>query len=643
MDVSEQDFEPDYLCDPTPSPTPTVGKPSPDPAGSSSSSFHPSPSPTHPQRPSPSAHSSPVSRGRPPVPPTISPVRPPVFSLVRSVSVPPLADSVPTVSVRSVSVEVPSCTAFGPSVCVEVPCRSSAPPRVPARAASVPPASVLSHRSSSLVVSSGTSGRSVQAAPYSLSGRQQRRCSVEGCTFTSYGTGGHERRHLQKDHLPWWLKAFTACWHCKEQLNCNQSLRYHLENRSSEHPANAGFGEEQVRDWAYKLNGLLHIFCSALSLTSVSELLAYVRECHLWPTEQGTFTPQDEELLRGYEKEFSDHVPAHFSASPPTSVSCLSHWKILIFLLNAVSPASREAAASSSLCRMPGGRQISTLTPVWTSNVPVEFIDSHFHLDLTLRELGYSCFAELEAACAQPNFILLCAVANFVFQPLQTRIDQCLYLPSQIVYSVGFHPSAIRSFLPLEQSVSNILVPHLLSSRCVGVGEVGLDFTKSTPRQLQFAALRLLLPLARTHGKALILHCRDSSQSGEQAVDALFSLLVELGLSSLPIHFHCYTYPKAFAQRWIAQFPRVCFGVAAPVMLNSDLQEAVAWLPRERLLLETDAPFLAPRVPGVRFHRNTPWNLCHTLNFVAQLRNVPPGVLLGQANANACTVYNFPV
>ena len=227
-----------------------------------------------------------------------------------------------------------------------------------------------------------------------------------------------------------------------------------------------------------------------------------------------------------------------------------------------------------------------------------------------------------------------------MFSPIDQAISSCLYFPSGIAYSVGFHPSGLAAFKPLEQSIS-ILTPHLVKANCVGVGEVGLDFTKSTPRSLQVAALHLLLPLARDHGKVLILHCRDSPHSGHQAADLLLSILQDLALTDLPIHFHCFSYPKSVAEQWIQCCPKVHFGLAAPVMSNRHLAEVAAWLPRDRLLLETDAPFLAPR--GVPFHRNTPWSLCVTARYVARLRNVPLPALVGQANANACSLYDFPL
>ena len=123
-------------------------------------------------------------------------------------------------------------------------------------------------------------------------------------------------------------------------------------------------------------------------------------------------------------------------------------------------------------------------------------------------------------------------------------------------------------------------------------------------------------------------------------MDVLLSLLKELCLTGLRIHFHCFSYPKSVAAEWIRVCPRVHFGITAQVMVSHDTSEVATWLPRDRLLLETDSPFLAPR--GVGFHRNHPWHLRATAIHVARLRNVCLSLLLGQANANACALYDFP-
>ena len=551
---------------------------------------------------------------------------------------------------------VPASASFVPASARFVPASASSVPvsvgSVPASASSsVAPRGLLSVASlatSSLSVSAGPVRRRVQipaCAPYPVPGRRERCCSVDGCPESFGGKGRHEDRHIFKDHLPWWLKAHTACWHCKVQFNYPNNLRYHLSSVGPDHPSTAGFGPEQMQDWIFLLNGLLHLFCSFFCLGHVRELLAYVRAHHLWPTEecQGRFSLEEQELLRAYEREFEEFIPGHFTASPPVSVSCLSHWRVLVFLLNEVSPAVRDAVSVSYILRTPGGRHLPTVpsfTSVLDPSTPMEFIDTHFHLDLTLSKLGCRNFGELERRFGHSSFLLLRAVANFVFPSLATHIQSCVPFPSKVVYSIGFHPSVIRSFLPLEQSVQ-LLTPHLLQSNCVGVGEVGLDLTKSTPLALQVEALRLLLPLAHVHGKVLILHCRDSRSSGQQAADTLLSLLQELALTHLPIHFHSFNYSRSVAEHWLQVCPKVHFGLSAIVIMDSSMADVVAWLPRDRILLETDAPYLAP--PGVPRHRNNPWQLCYVMAYVARQRNVSPAILLGRANANACALYNFPV
>lgn len=503
--------------------------------------------------------------------------------------------------------------------------------------------------SRSFTGSRSRSARTARGHPQPPPRSAPRTCSVRACTTAFFGKGGHESRHALKCHLPWWLSAHTACWHCEQQFANGHALRHHLAFSEASHPPGAGFTTGRAHDWIYLFNGLLNVFCTALGLSDLWALLGYVREHHLYPSAErfAQLNQEDRELLMVYERTFTEHPPSDASklcVFPPSGVSCLSHWRVLVSLLNVVPPHVHALVLGSAAKTALDGRPIPAPGP--SMDYPVddsqslEFIDTHFHLDFTLRELGCRSFDQLEAAYSTADFTLLRAVSNFVFPNIAQNIMRTVPgHQTRVVYSVGFHPSAVQKFQPFPQSVAR-LVPHLLEPTCVGLGEVGIDLTKQAPQALQVAALRLLLPLARDHGKVLILHCRDSRASGQRAVRALLSLIQALHLTSLRIHFHCFSYPKSVAVQWLEACPRVHFGITACVLVDPDLAVVAAWLPRDRFLLETDAPFLAPR--GVGFHRNHPWALRFTAVCVARLRNVPLAVLLGQANANACALYDFP-
>ncbi len=123
-------------------------------------------------------------------------------------------------------------------------------------------------------------------------------------------------------------------------------------------------------------------------------------------------------------------------------------------------------------------------------------------------------------------------------------------------------------------------------------------------------------------------------------VDQLLRVLSQLGLCGHPIHFHCFAYPRAVVDQWLSTCPNLYIGISAMVFSVPELSSVASVVPANRLLLETDSPFLSP--PGVRFQRNHPWLLERVATRVAQLRNVPLNILVGRCNANACNLYRFP-
>ena len=291
-----------------------------------------------------------------------------------------------------------------------------------------------------------------------------------------------------------------------------------------------------------------------------------------------------------------------------------------------------------------GPGEVVTSRPGYGPSQPLvqdlEFIDSHFHLEMVLDNFHFHSFDFLEASIPNhSSFCLLRGVANFVFPPFDVKISKLQGHP-RLVYTVGIHPSAVRQCLPLSQYVPQI-EHHLVFPTCVGIGELGFDYTKSTPVSLQRDCLQHLLPLARCHDKVLVLHARsDTGGFDTRAVDDLLAMLRTFDLLSCRIHLHCFTYSRLVAEQWMAACPSVCFGFTASVLRGGHLAEVARSLPIARSLLETDSPFLSP--PGTAHYKNHPWNILPVAQHIARLRNMPVADFLTCVNANACNLYRFP-
>ena len=188
--------------------------------------------------------------------------------------------------------------------------------------------------------------------------------------------------------------------------------------------------------------------------------------------------------------------------------------------------------------------------------------------------------------------------------------------------AVGIHPhDAGRIPDGALQEIERLAATH---PRVVAVGETGLDYYyDNSPREEQQQALRAFIGIAKRTNKPLSLHIRD-------AHDDALAICAEEDAHAGAVH--CFTGTLAEAQRWVALGFHISFSGAVTFKSAAQIREAAAWVPAERLLLETDCPFLAP-VP-LRGKKNEPAYLVHTARLVAEVRGISYETLAQAASAN---------
>ncbi len=195
--------------------------------------------------------------------------------------------------------------------------------------------------------------------------------------------------------------------------------------------------------------------------------------------------------------------------------------------------------------------------------------------------------------------------------------------------AVGIHPHDVAR-MPAEAPAH---IERLASThpRVVAVGEIGLDFYYDhSPRDEQQAWFTKFLQLAQRIDKPVVLHIRDAHDESRAA------------LTATPPPggvVHCFTGNLADAQQYVAMGLYVSFSGIVTFKSARDIQEAARWVPADRILIETDCPYLAP-VP-MRGRRNEPSFLVHTAAFVAQLRGVPVDELAETTTANAHRLFRL--
>ena len=267
-------------------------------------------------------------------------------------------------------------------------------------------------------------------------------------------------------------------------------------------------------------------------------------------------------------------------------------------------------------------------------------VDSHFHLDKLLQRTRTNSLEEAERRDGSPlDFALTAAVANFVFPELWDSVDEeTMDADRRIFRSYGIHPS--RAVAHPEDLVTELsrLLQH---PRAVAVGEVGLDFrkeTKEVEKSAQRETLRQSLLLARLLSKPVIVHCRGGPRAERECLEVMSACLDRFHR----IHRHCFNGTPEQLATFSAAFPNSVFGFAGALLRpGSPAVKAVQTIPLERLVLETDAPYLVP--PTVRGEVARPWMVYEVAKFIARRRGLRPTAVLDQASRNAIWFYGLAV
>jgi TatD DNase family protein len=195
--------------------------------------------------------------------------------------------------------------------------------------------------------------------------------------------------------------------------------------------------------------------------------------------------------------------------------------------------------------------------------------------------------------------------------------------------TVGIHPHEADAHVEIDTAALLAAAAH---PRVVGIGETGLDYYYDhSDRAQQQRSFRSHIAAARDTGLPLIVHTRDAE------ADTAAILRDEMGKGAFPGVIHCFTASRGFAETALELGFYISLSGIVTFKNARDLQETAAIIPAERLLVETDSPFLAP-VP-VRGRPCEPAFVSHTARFVAGLRGVSADELMESTTRNFFTLF----
>ncbi len=237
----------------------------------------------------------------------------------------------------------------------------------------------------------------------------------------------------------------------------------------------------------------------------------------------------------------------------------------------------------------------------------VPIVDSHCHLDFEgLRQ-------DLPGVISRANDAgvrLMLTISTRVHQ-IQ-RIIEIVDANENIYCTVGTHP---HNAAEEPDITADHLVKIAAHPKVVGIGEAGLDYYYDrSPRDRQEASFRVHIEAARQSGLPLVIHSRDAEN------DTASILEEEMEQGAFKPLLHCFSSGQDLAERGVALGAYVSFSGILTFKSAEAIRAAAACVPMNRLLVETDAPYLAP-VP-YRGKPNEPAYTVHTLRRLAEVKNV---------------------
>lgn len=252
-------------------------------------------------------------------------------------------------------------------------------------------------------------------------------------------------------------------------------------------------------------------------------------------------------------------------------------------------------------------------------------IDTHCHLDFPdfAPEL-----AEVVARAKARGVGRMITISTHVSRFERVRAVAEAY--GEVFCTVGTHPHHAHE--EAEASVAE-LVALAKHPKCVGLGEAGLDYHYDrAPREVSQRVFRTHIAAARESGLPLVIHTRDAD------ADCAAILKDEMGKGTFRALLHCFTSSRALAETAVELGLYISFSGVVTFKNSAELRDIACGVPLERMLVETDAPFLAP-TPH-RGKRNEPAFVVDTARVLAEVKGVGETEIARATTANALALFS---
>ncbi len=266
------------------------------------------------------------------------------------------------------------------------------------------------------------------------------------------------------------------------------------------------------------------------------------------------------------------------------------------------------------------------MTPPQSIPLPYCGVDSHAHLD------SKEFTTDLIDVLARARQCGVAYIINIFLGPEEYTTGRALFAEQpQVFFALGLHPCDAE--LCTEKNLAAMEEAFLHDTRLRAVGEIGLDFYwKQCPPEIQYHAFKVQLELAKKLNKPVLIHSRE-------ATSVTIDILEKAQFQDYPLLWHCFGGNVDEAQQIIRNGWHISIPGPVSYPRNTTLREAVNSIPLDRLMLETDCPYLAPL--EWRGKRNEPALCVFTAAAMAEARQMDVTTLWQACGQNACRFFGI--
>jgi TatD DNase family protein len=260
--------------------------------------------------------------------------------------------------------------------------------------------------------------------------------------------------------------------------------------------------------------------------------------------------------------------------------------------------------------------------------MPMQLIDTHVHINFDVFQTDLDSLQDRWREANVVHLVHSC-VEPSEFKQIQSIADRF----PEMSFAIGLHPLDAQKWK--DNTAQEILTAAQSDRRVVAIGEMGLDFFKADNHDWQIEVFRAQLEIAYQLNKPVIIHCRDAAPELREVLQAY-----QQQDKAVRGVMHCWSGNPEETQWFLDLGFYISFSGIVTFKKAETVQNSAKIVPLDRLLVETDCPFLAPA--PYRGKRNEPAYVRHVAESLAQLREISLEDLAEATTHNACQLFSLP-